>query len=137
MKTKGFTLVEAVLTLTLLAGGIVGVLFLFQQNVSKANQMENSLVASFLAQEKMEQIVQDKKYQLYNFIVAANYPSPENLAPQGFPGYTRTTTILEVSPNDLSSQQPGSGYKRVTVAVAISGGETIALTTLLTYWGEP
>lgn len=137
MRSKlGFTLVEAVLTLTLVSGGILGVLHLFQQNVRSANDMEQTLRATYLAQERMEQIIQDKKYRFYDYIISANYPSPVDLAPQGFPGYTRTITILEVSPQNLTSSQPNSEYKRLTVSVQVAGGDTVTLTTLLNLWGE-
>ena len=137
MKKNGFTLIEAVLALVLLAGGLLGIMTLFQRNVSNANVMEQTLKATFLAQERMEQIILDKKYKLYPFIVSANYPTSENLTAQGFPGYTRTIQILEVDSNNLSSASNGSGYKRITVAVSVSGGDTVTLTTLLTKWGEP
>lgn len=136
MKKNGFTLIEAVLTLTLLAGGMMGVLTLFQRNVSEANDAEQTLVATHLARERMEQIIQDKKYDLYASIVSANYPSPEDLTAQGFPGYTRTISIVEVNATNLTAPDAGSGYKRVTVSVQVTGMDTVTLTTLLTEWGE-
>lgn len=129
-------MIEAVLTLTLLAGGVMGILTLFHRNVSEANEMENTLTATYLAQERIEQIIQDKEYRLYNYIVTANYAATENLATQGFPGFTRTTSIFEVSPNNLSTPQNGTNYKRITVTVQPTGGEMVSLTTLLTRWGE-
>lgn len=134
MKHKGFTLVEAILTLSLLSAGILGLLSLFQQNVGRSDEMEQTLVASLLAQERLEQIIHDKKYQGYLFIVGTNYPASENLASQGYPGYTRTTTIQEVSGSDLTSPQNGSGYKRITVSVAVTGGPTSTFQTLVTEW---
>ena len=136
MKKNGFTLIEAVLTLSVLAVGLMGILTLYQQNIGKANEMEQTLVATELAQEKLEQIILDKKYKLYAFITAANYTSPENMSAQGFPGYTRTTTILEVDPSDMVSAQSGSGYKKITVSVSVTGGLTVTLDTLVTLWGE-
>lgn len=127
---------EAVLTLILITGGVLGVLHLFNTNINAANKMELTLKATYLAQERLEQIVQDKEYKGYNFIVSANYPASENLTAQGFNGYIRTVNILEVNPTNLTNQQNGSGYKRVTVAVQVPGNDTVTLTTLLTYWGE-
>lgn len=129
-------MIEAVLTLTLLAGGMLGVLTMYERNVSQANAMEQTLVATQLAQEKMEQIIQNKKYQLYASIIPGNYPSPENLTAQGFPSYTRTTSIVEVSATNLTTPQTGTGYKRITVSVSATGMDTVILTTLLTEWGE-
>lgn len=133
---KGFTFIEAILTMTLLTGGILGILTLFHRNISEANKMEHTLTASYLAQERLEQIVLDKKYRLYPYITATNYPASEDLSAQGFPGYTRTVNIIEVSATNLTSPQNGTGYKRVTVSVLPAGGEAVTVTTLLTQWGE-
>lgn len=136
MGIKGFTLIEAVLTLSVLAGGVFGVLVLYQQNIARSNEMEQTLVATELAQEKLEQIILDKKYQLYAYVIPANYLASEDLTAQGFPGYTRTISILEVNPSDMISAQTNSGYKKITVSVAVTGGLTVTLDTLVTLWGE-
>lgn len=138
MKARGFTLIEAVITLVLISGGIVGILHLFQQNVRSANEMELTVAATYLAQERLEQMIQDKKYRGFAYTIAANYPASEDLAALGYPGYTRTINILEVRDNNLTSPAPppGSGYKRVTVAVQVAGGDTVTLETILTEWGE-
>lgn len=139
MKAKGFSLIEAILTLVLVSGGILGILHLFEQNVRSANFMEQTASAAFLAQERLEQIVQDKEYQGFDTIISANYPASEDLTAQGFGGFTRTVSILEVNANDLTSPAPppGSGYKRITVTVSVTGGEGVTLETLLTEWGTP
>ncbi len=137
MKNNGFTLIEAVLTLSLLAGGLMGILTLYQRNVVEANQIEQTLQADYLSQEKMEQIVQDKKYNLYAFVTAANYLASENLTAQGFKGFIRTIQIREVDPNNLSITKAGTGYKEVTVAVQVPGEKMVTLKMLLTKWGEP
>lgn len=136
MRQKGFTLIEAILTLTILASGIVGVLTLYQRNIAKSDEMEQTLIATLLAQEKLEQIVQDKKYKLYPYIITANYPVTEDLTAEGYPAYTRTTTIQEVNSGNLTTPQSGTGYKRVTVGVSVTGGPTVTFDTLLTQWGE-
>lgn len=129
---------EAVLTLTILSGGLMGILVLYEQNVLSANAMEQTAVATYLAQERVEQILQDKKYNLYASIVSANYPATEDMTASGFPGYTRTVSIVQVDATDLTTPQnnPPTGYKRLTVSVQIAGGNTVTLTTLLTEWGE-
>lgn len=135
-KNYGFTLIEAVLTLSLLAGGLMGILTLYQRNVVEANQIEHTLQANYLAQEKLEQIVQDKKYNLYAFVTAANYLASEDLTLQGFKGFIRTIQIREVDSGNLSVTNAGSGYKEIIVAVQVPGGKTVTLKTLLTKWGE-
>lgn len=133
---KGFTFIEAILTLLILSGGILGILALFQQNVSRFNESEVLLSASYLAQEKMEQIIHDKKRQGYNFVIIDNYLSPEDLDSEGYPGYSRTLTIEEVRDTDLITPQNGTGYKRITVSVTPPGYPAITLITLITSWGE-
>lgn len=133
---NGFTLIEAILTLGVLAAGLLGVLLLYHQNVARSGEMEQTLVATLLAQERLEQIIHDKKYQGYAFINSSNYPVTEELTPEGFPGYLRTLTIVEVNTTDLTTPRVGSGYKRVAVGVQIPGGDLIQLETLVTLWGE-
>ena len=133
---NGFTLIEAILTLGVLAAGLLGVLMLYHQNVARSNEMEQTLVATMLAQEKLEQIIHDKEYQHYAFITPLNYPVTEELTSEGYPGYSRTITIQEVSDTDLATPRVGSGYKKVTVGVRIPGGDLIQLDTLVTLWGE-
>lgn len=137
-KKEGFSFVEAVITLVLISAGMLGVLQLFDQNVRSANDMEHTVRATYLAQERMEQIIQDKKYQGFDYIVMANFPASEDLSAQGFNGYTRTLNIVEVRSDDLITPAPpsGSGYKRVTVSVQVAGGDLVTLETLLTLWGE-
>lgn len=133
----GFTLIEAVLTIAILAGGIVGILALYQTNIARSDEMEQTLIAASMAQEQLERIVQDKTYQGYSYVTNSNYTSPENLAGYGYPGYTRTTVIQEVDATNLTTPQNNSGYKRITVSVAVTGGLTVSLNTLVTEWSFP
>lgn len=135
-QTKGFTLIEAILTMLVLSGGLVWLMNAFQQDVGRSVETENVFVANSLAQERMERIIQDKALQGYAYTTSANYASPEDMTVEGFPGYTRTTTIQEINSADLVTPQSGSGYKRITVSVAVAGGSTVTLDTLLTFWGE-
>ncbi|MDP2600613.1 MAG: prepilin-type N-terminal cleavage/methylation domain-containing protein [Deltaproteobacteria bacterium] len=136
-RTKGFTLIEVIITLSVLAGGVMGVLTLYQRNIEQAARMEQTLIATQLAQEKLEQIIHDKKYQNYAYINTTNYPAlPEDMGLQGFNGYTRTTTITEVSAANLTTPQNGTGYKKITVTVLLNGTQAAKLETLVTLWGE-
>lgn len=136
MKNKGFTLIETILTLMVLAGGVMGVLSVYSQNIARANEMEQTLIANELVQEKIEQLLHDKKYRLYPYILAANYPASEDLTAAGYPGFTRTTGILEVNPGDLNSAANNSGYKKITVTVSMTGGQAVSVQTLVTQWAE-
>lgn len=133
---KGFTFIEAILTMSLMAAGFVGVFTLYQQNIARSDEMEQTAVCVSMAQEMLERITQDKAFQEYDYVDIDNYTSPESLTNYGYPGYTRTISIQEVSAADLTTSQSGSGYKRVEVAVEEPGGTTITLTTLLTQWQD-
>jgi len=134
--TRGFTLIESVLVLSLISFGLLGILTLFQKNISRSGDREFLLEATTLAQDKMETLIAAKKYNLYASITSTNYPAaPEDLTSVGFPGFSRTTTIQEVSKTDFTITQAGSGYKKITVTVSWTGG-LVTLTTLFTLWGE-
>lgn len=133
---KGFTLIEAILSIMLLSVGMVGVLTLFQNNVSRSNESEITMIGTYLAQEKLEQFMQNKHYSGYNAML--NYNSAENNI-AGHAGYTRTTTSRAVSPGDLTSNPGGGaseqGYMRVTCVVTTPMGDNITLETIATNWG--
>lgn len=133
---RGFTLIESVLVLSLISFGLLGILTLFQKNISRSGDREFLLEATTLAQDKMETLIAAKKYNLYASITSANYPAtPEDLTSVGFAGFSRTTTIQEVSNTDFTTAQVDSGYKKITVTVSWTGG-SVTLTTLFTLWGE-
>ena len=132
--TKGFTLIETILAMMVVAIGIFGTMNLFYNTVNRAFETDAYIQATALARERLEEITFDKKMNLYASIVSANYPATENLT-GAYSAYTRTVTILEVNPADLSSAQNNSGYKKVTVTVSWNGG-SVTLATLLTSWGE-
>lgn len=134
---KGFTLIESVLALSLLSFGLLGIISLFHKNVSRAGDREFLLEATTLAQDKLEILIAAKKYDLYSSITSTNYPSTsEDLTSIGYPGFSRTTSIQEVSGTDLSTALADSGYKKITVTVSWTGGQSVTLTTVFTLWGE-
>ena len=133
---RGFSLIEAILTLVILAAGTMGVMSIFTSSVNEFNNSEQMASSSFLAQEKLEKMIGDKKSQGYSYITSANYPSSESLT-SPFNGYTRTTSILEVSSSNLSSSSPGSGYKKITVGITTPMGATYSFATLVTNWESP
>jgi hypothetical protein len=90
-----------------------------------------TVTASVLAQERLDQVVADKMYRGYNFVIANNYPA-ENLV-GNFSGYTRTTDVQEVSANDLATPSPGSGLKRINITVqwGNAASDQVNLSTLV------
>jgi len=84
--------------------------------------------ARWLAAERLEQIIADRHGAVgYGNLAYANESSVA-----GFPGYSRSVSIVETGPNLTSA---GQGYKRVTVSVSFSsrhGQQTFSLSTVLT-----
>jgi len=133
-KKSGFTLIETVLAMIVLAIGIFGTMHLFYQTADRAFDTDIAIRATSLARDRLEQVIFGKKMNGYASVNATNYPPTESLT-GNYSGLTRTTSILEVNPTNLVSAQNGSEYKRVTVTVAWNGG-SITLDTLVTLWGE-
>ena len=132
----GFTFLEIILTTTLLAVGFWGGFALLQNTTNNSLENDMRVIASQLASEKIETIIADKTFNTYNWVVPANYPVENLNAP--YSGFTRSIDILEVNPADLTTAQPGSGYKKVEVVVSWGAlpSQAIRVTTLLTNYSS-
>jgi len=133
---KGFTLIEVVLAIVIIGIALTGLLTLYQNVVNHGSQSEEYVTAAYLTSSKMEEIIADKDNQGYAFVIDSNYSTSENLTAP-FLGYTRTLNFVEVDPNDLTTPQADSGYKRIVVNVTSPGGAVVTYETLLTLWGVP
>lgn len=133
MKTRGFTIIEAVLALSLLAVGLFGLLYSFQGSMTSSLLVEQSYVATNLARATMETIIARRDSSLsgggYADTLSAIQAGSFNQSPvAGFTGYTVTATALEVDPgtsNDATNftvAMANSGFARVTVAATFNGG---------------
>lgn len=143
MKTRGFTLVEVVLALALLAVGLIGLLYVFQSAVTNSMLSDQTYIASNLAQEAAETIIARRDSTQsgggYANTLAAIQSNSYNASPvSGFTGYNLTVTALEVAPGSSSAAtnfttaQSGSGYARVTITVTFNGGaNSYQLVTLI------
>jgi len=82
--TSGFSLIEVMIALTILTVGILAVVGIFPFIFKVNSDAWNTQTASLLAQEKLNEIIEGKK-----FIDVDNYSSdvPSNLP--GFGGYRR------------------------------------------------
>lgn len=81
-----------------------------------------------LASDSMESILADKEFMGYGVVADQNYPS-EDLDH----GFTRTVSVMEVDPADLTTPQMGSGLKKVEVTIdwGDHDNEKVELMTLL------
>ncbi len=127
---RGFTLLEMLLTMIVIAVGMMGVMQLFENAARGALQADLNGIATVLAREKLERIAVDKVRDGYAAIDAGDYPQ-ENFSEE-FSPYVRTTEIIEVSGDDLVTPEADSGFKRVAVTVRWGGqlSERITIATI-------
>ena len=115
----GFTLIELVLTVIIVGICFLSLVAVFSTSLVGSSDSEHTTIATFLAQEKMEQILADKNGRGYGYIVNSSYPA-ENPVP-GYPGYSRSVIIAEMS-----------DYKIVVVKVSHPESPDVELTTEVT-----
>ena len=140
----GFTFLDAVLGLALLAAGLLGILYVFQGSVGSSLLADQTVIAANLGRETLEKITAQRDCKLSGCgyaaaLTAINTNHTYNQSPvSAFPTYTITTTALEVDPDsdggtdDFLDALSGSGYARITVSVSWnSGANSIQLVTLL------
>lgn len=130
---SGFTLIETVAAVVILAIGIAPMLWAVQEaQVQRVNPLQASR-ARWLATEKLEDVIADRHSGTrgYTYLINGNYPTQNPVS--GFPGFTRSVSITETAA-DLSSA--GTGYKTAEVTVAWIDGagqaRSLAVSTVLT-----
>lgn len=127
---RGISLLEAVLGVMLMGFAFAGAMPIFNHATAKATKTDHFTAATYYANEKLENIMADKEFQGFDSI------SDDNYAAETIPGtnYFRSVAVTEVNSNDLSTEEAGSGYKKVVVTVVWGEGqnEQISVTTLLT-----
>jgi len=111
---QGFTLVEVLITIFILAVAVVGTLAMFPVGLQVEKSAKMTNIASHLAQAKMEEIV-SKSYEEISPGVS--------IEPYGFDSdflsYQRETKIDYVDPNqDLESSTDDLGIKKIEITVS-------------------
>lgn len=112
---KGFTIVENIFSVSVIAIGLVGGMTVMQNAAAKTVNNDMTSIATQVANEKIEIIMGDKEFQGYDYVDGANYPSEDLSEP-----YTleRSIEIYEVSTTDLSTPETESGLKKLIVTVS-------------------
>jgi Tfp pilus assembly protein PilV len=125
MKARAVTMVEVAIGTVILSLALIALTESIAETTQQSARPMRATVASFLVTERMEQIVAARYRSTsgYAQVVPANFPDESPVA--GFPAFSRTVSIAEVAA-DLSTPQPGSGLKRVTVNVSWDGGSQVA-----------
>lgn len=146
-KEKGFTLVEIVLAMTVLALAFTGIWSAYITSLQKSGESEKIVTASFLAREKLEFYIGLKKNKGFNAgdLDTGNFEKVNNVGqreiqegnlPPPYGQFTRTTTIKFLDEN-LNEDISDKGYKKISVQVAWgmpAPDKSVTLTTILTNW---
>lgn len=129
-RAKGFTLLEAVLIIVFVGVSFLGLSLLFGNLTQQALKSDLSVLATKLAREKMEEIVQLKADNGYAAVVSQ---APATVT-SGAWSFTRQVQVQYVDPADFSATAANTGYKQVDVSVAwgSGAGRSVTLTTLVT-----
>ena len=115
-KLRAMTIIEVVTATVILSVGLPPLIKAFADSSNQSHLPVNSTIASFLATERMEQVVA-RRYRNntgYAALIAANFPAESPVT--GFPRFSRTVTISEVT-NALSPSGTAVGYRKVRVTV--------------------
>jgi type II secretory pathway pseudopilin PulG len=128
--SRGFSLFESVLVIVMVGVTFLAFGYVFGSIDQEALSADLTVLASKLAREKMEEVVQlkaDSGYGAVSSEAAATVTS-------GSWQFTREVSVGFVNPADFSSSGSDTGYKKVDVVVSWGGGvgESVTLTSLVT-----
>lgn len=122
-RSEGYSLIEMILVIMILAVAIPPIINIFSQNLIKNVNSEIYTKAVLYAEEKLEQILSDKRNYSYSYIVSQNrYPedTPES-------GFSRSVSIT-----DANKIIMGIPYAEVVVTVTYATINDVVLTTWVT-----
>ncbi|MBI1820149.1 MAG: type II secretion system protein [Nitrospirae bacterium] len=128
---RGFTLIEILITIVLLAiitSGLMAMFTTFSQSNGDPSVITQ---ATELAQEKLDLIIADKENSArgFNYVTSAIYPA-ENPVP-GFSGFNRSVNVIFVNTGALNATVAGpTNYKNIMVSVTSKTG-TVTTSTLI------
>ena len=113
---RGMTLVEVLVAVTVLTVGLTAIATGMQLGTSGITQAQQETTATFLAEQKLEDIrafaLSTLGAQGFTNVTAASFPAEDyGTVPGGYAGYRRTTTIAD----------PSATMKVVTVRVFYRG----------------
>ena len=126
-KRRGITIIEVAAAIVILSIALPPLMQAFADASTQTIQPSLAAVGSFLAIDRMEEIVA-RRYRGtdgYAAIASANFPAETPVA--GFGNFSRTVNISFVN-NTLAPVGSDQGYKKVVVVVSWNGGtERIAI----------
>jgi Tfp pilus assembly protein PilV len=128
----GLTLIEGIVTMVVMSIAIPPLVMAIASAASRRASQTLATRARWLASERLESVMADRHSTTrgYAFLTPANYPAEASIS--GFPGFSRTTSIVTTGPNFVAD----TGYRTVSVSVSyqdpIGGARTLILATVLT-----
>lgn len=133
---RGFTLIEVVMVIVVLAIAGTGILMYFAGLSGRPDAVTLAQAAA-LAQEKMERLIADKKANGFNTVVSE---TPAAL-PAPFDRFTREVEVFCVQESDLDTSNgtmPGCSdsdinAKRLRVTVSWGGGSSDFVTVMTSH----
>jgi len=127
---RGFTLIELIVVIIIMAIASVPLFGLFSQSSISMLANEKIQTAAQLAQERAEYLMALRRNQNY-FATDISVGQVENLA-GNYTGYTRTTSIVDETIPYAGSDCPAVGAcKQITVSVAEAGKTRAEITFVL------
>lgn len=123
---RGLSLVEVVIAIVILGLAVPPLMFQMAAGVQQQEAVLIQQNLTQLASERMWEVYADHADPTRGYDYIEDDAYPDETDPWGLAGYTRQTTIREVSSSDYVTPQPGSGIKRFLVVV--SGPENRSLT---------
>ena len=133
MRKRAFSLIEVMLVMIILSIGLTTLILVLRHSVMQSTNTHFFTIANWLCQEKIEEILSDRRDNGFGYILERNYPDEEP-----FLTYTRTTEIYYVNLNDLNREQRrATAYKRIKVTVSGGGSSTpLEMVSLVTNYDE-
>lgn len=127
---KGFTILENIMATVILGVGLLGGMMTMQNATLNTVRHDMATLATLLANEKIESILADNSLMGYDQVDSGSYPA-ENL--QQAYGMSRQVEVIEVSQDDLETEEEGSGLKKIAVTVSWgnSASQRVVVTTLV------
>lgn len=121
VQRRATTIIEVVMAIIILSVGLPPLMMAFAESAAQSIAPVNATIASFLATERMEQVIA-RRYRStagYSEVTVANFPAETPVA--GFTGFNRSVTMTELDANLNVSGAP-VGYRSVTVTVTWNAG---------------
>ncbi len=136
--SAGFTLIELVAAIVLLAVAVPPMIWATQQSRHQSVDPVLTSRARWIATEKLEDIIADRYSSTrgYDYLISSNYPDEPAGTITDYEGFARQVSLLETTADLVT---PGNGYMTVTVHLSWMGSagqpRQTSVSTVLTEFG--